>query len=355
VLRCDSLLAFQILYSTGFWKHADPKILMPILITGGAGYIGSVTVERLRAKGEQVVVLDDLERGHRDALATGVPVYQGKIGDRELIARIAREHQIESCIHFAALIEVGESVKDPAKYFENNIGHGIAFLGELVRQGICRVVFSSTAAVYGDPEQIPITEQSRKWPKNPYGWSKLFMERLLDAYDTAYGLKFAALRYFNAAGATEKYGEDHRPESHLIPNVLSAALGVQQAIRVFGDNYPTPDGTPIRDYIHVADLADAHILALDHLRRGGASDSMNLGTGRGYSVLEVIQCAREITGKEIPIQLEPPRPGDPARLVADPSRAKAVLGWEPRLSDLPSIVRSAWQWRLRHRQGYAQE
>ena len=326
-----------------------------ILVTGGAGYIGSVTVERLRAKGEQVVVLDDLKRGHPAALAGDIPVYRGNIGDRELVARIAREHDLESCIHFAALIEVGESVKDPAKYFENNVGHGISFLGALVQLGMHRIVFSSTAATYGDPEQIPITEQSRKSPKNPYGWSKLFMEQVLDSYDTAYGLKFAALRYFNAAGATDKCGEDHRPESHLIPNVLSAALGLQQAIRVFGNNYPTPDGTPIRDYIHVADLADAHILALDHLRRGGSSDFLNLGTGRGYSVLEVIQCAREITGKEIPIQMEPPRAGDPARLVADPSRAKAVLGWEPRMSDLPSIVRSAWKWRLRHQQGYTAE
>jgi UDP-glucose 4-epimerase len=191
--------------------------------------------------------------------------------------------------------------------------------------------------------------------ENPYGWSKLFMGRLLDSYDTAYGLKFVALRYFNAAGASEKCGEDHRPESHLIPNVLSAALGLQQVIRVFGDSYPTPDGTPIRDYIHVVDLADAHILALEHLRRKGSSDFLNLGTGRGYSVLEVIQCTRELTGKEIPVQVEPPRPGDPARLVADPSRAKAVLGWEPNMSDLPSIVRSAWQWRLRHRNGYAVE
>jgi UDP-glucose 4-epimerase len=328
---------------------------MAILVTGGAGYIGSVTVERLRAKGEQVVVLDDFVRGHRAALADGIPLYQGKVGDRELVARIAREHNLESCIHFAALIEVGESVINPAKYFENNVGHGIAFIGALVQEGVRRVVFSSTAAVYGDPEQIPITEQSRKWPKNPYGWSKLFMERLLESYDTAYGLKFVALRYFNAAGATEQCGEDHRPESHLLPNVLSAALGQQQAIRVFGNNYPTPDGTPIRDYIHVVDLADAHIRALEHLRRGGTSDFLNLGTGHGYSVLEVIACVREITGREIPVQMESPRAGDPARLIADPTKAKAMLGWEPAVSDLHSIVQSAWAWRLRYPDGYAAE
>src|ERR1700693_281171 len=188
---------------------------MAILVTGGSGYIGSVTIERLLAKGEQVVVLDDLARGHRASLPPAIPFYQGKIGDRELVARIAREHKLESCIHFAALIEVGESVSDPAKYYENNVGQGIAFLGALLQEGVCRVVFSSTAAVYGDPEQIPVTEQSRKWPKNPYGWSKLFMERLLESYDTAYGLKFVALRYFNAAGATEKCGERHEPETHL--------------------------------------------------------------------------------------------------------------------------------------------
>jgi UDP-glucose 4-epimerase len=325
---------------------------MAILVTGGAGYIGSVTVERLRAKGEQVVVLDDFARGHHAALDDDVPLYQGKIGDRDLVARIAREHNLESCIHFAALIEVGESVIDPAKYFENNVGQGIALLGALVQAGIRRLVFSSTAAAYGDPEQVPIPEQSRKWPKNPYGWSKLFMEQLLHSYDSAYGLKFVALRYFNAAGATQKYGEDHRPESHLIPNVLFAALGLQQAIRVFGKNYPTPDGTPIRDYIHVVDLADAHILALDHLRRGKASDFLNLGTGHGYSVLEVIECARRVTGRDIPVRMEPPRAGDPARLIADSTKAKTVLGWEPVMSDLNSIVGSAWDWRLRHPQGY---
>src|SRR5665213_1169886 len=223
---------------------------MAILVTGGAGYIGSVTVERLRAKGEDVVVLDDLVHGHRAALDASIPLYQGKIGDRDLVSRIAREHKLESCIHFAALIEVGESVIDPAKYFENNVAQGVAFVGALVQASVRRIVFSSTAAVYGEPEQIPITEKSRKWPKNPYGWSKLFMERLLESYDPAYGLKHVGLRYFNAAGATEKCGEDHRPESHLIPNVLAAALGNPQAIRVFGNNYPTPDGTPIRDYIH---------------------------------------------------------------------------------------------------------
>jgi UDP-glucose 4-epimerase len=327
---------------------------MAILVTGGSGYIGSVTVERLLAKGEEVVVLDDLAHGHRAALPADIPFYQGKIGDGALVSRIAREHTVNSCIHFAAMIEVGESVVDPAKYFENNVAQGIAFAGHLLHAGVKRLVFSSTAATYGDPEEIPITEQSRKWPRNPYGWSKLFMERLFDAYDTAYGLKFVALRYFNAAGATEHRGEDHEPESHLIPNVLKAAMGRQKLIRVFGNNYPTPDGTPIRDYIHVVDLADAHIRALEYLRAGEPSDYFNLGTGRGYSVLEVIECARQVTGRDIPMQIESPRAGDPARLIADPTKAKSVLGWEPMASDLRSIVLSAWDWRTRHPDGYGE-
>ncbi len=325
---------------------------MAILVTGGAGYIGSVTIESLLAKGERVVVLDDLVHGHRAALPAEIPFYQGKTGDRELVAQIAREHDLEACIHFAALIEVGESVLDPAKYFENNVGHGMALIGELVRSGVRRFVFSSTAAVYGDPEQVPIAEGSRKSPKNPYGWSKLFIERILESYDAAYGMKFVALRYFNAAGATERCGEDHRPESHLIPNVLAAALGREQVIRVFGNNYPTPDGTPIRDYIHVVDLANAHVRALGHLRSGGQSEFLNLGTGSGYSVLEVVQCAQAVTGREIPEKIEPPRAGDPVRLVADPARAKFILGWQPETSDLRSIIQTAWNWRLKHPGGY---
>jgi UDP-glucose 4-epimerase len=294
-----------------------------------------------------------LIHGHRSALDANIPLYEGKIGNVELVSRIVAEHKVESCIHFAALIEVGESVVDPAKYFENNVAQGITFVGALMRAGVRQLIFSSTAAVYGDPEQVPILEESRKVPKNPYGWSKLFMERVLESYDAAYGLRHIALRYFNAAGATKKRGEDHRPESHLIPNVLVAALDSRKSIRVFGNNYPTPDGTPTRDYIHVADLADAHIRALDYLRRGGKSNFMNLGTGRGYSVLEVIDCARKVTGKNISAQIEAPRTGDPAKLVADPSKSKAVLGWNAAVSDLESIISSAWEWRLNHPNGYA--
>ena len=326
---------------------------MAILVTGGAGYIGSVTVELLRAEGERVVVLDDLARGHRAALAPDIPFFEGRVGDRALLARIAREHELESCVHFAALAYVGESVQHPAKYFENNVAQGVAFMSALVEAGVRRVVFSSTCATYGASDQPTISERTAQWPVNPYGWSKLILERLLDSYDGAYGLKFVALRYFNAAGATEKCGEHHEPESHLIPNVLAAAQGAAPEVPVFGKDYPTPDGTAIRDYVHVADLADAHIRALGHLRKGGKSDFLNLGTGHGYSVLEVIESARQVTGRDIKIRFEPPRPGDPPRLVADPAKSKTVLGWTPSKSDLRSIIHSAWQWRQKHPHGYS--
>ena len=325
---------------------------MKILVTGGAGYIGSVTVERLRAKGEEVVVLDDLVRGHKEAVDRDVPFYQGRVGDCGLIERIAKEHEIEACVHFAALAYVGESVAEPAKYFENNVREGISFMGSLLKAGVRRVVFSSTCATYGEPEQMPISETCPQWPKNPYGWSKFTMERLLESYDHAYGLKFVALRYFNASGATELRGEYHDPESHLVPNVLSAANGNEPEVAVFGKNYPTPDGTCIRDYVHVIDLADAHILALEYLRRGGKSDFINLGTGHGYSVLEVIQAAEQVTGTKIRVRLDKPRPGDPARLVADAKKASVVLGWRPGF-DMAAILRSQWEWQKKHPKGYS--
>ena len=325
---------------------------MAILVTGCAGYIGSITAELLRTKGEDIVALDDVSRGHLEALDPSVPFYRGKIGDRHLLAQLTAEHSIESCVHFAALAYVGESVSDPAKYFENNVEQGIIFFSHLLRAGVRRIVFSSTCATYGEPAEMPISEDCPQRPVNPYGWSKLILERLLDSYDLAYGMKFVALRYFNAAGASERLGEHHEPESHLIPNVLSAAAGDVPEVAVFGDKYPTPDGTAIRDYVHVIDLADAHIRALQHLRDGGNSDFLNLGTGHGYSVLEVIETARQVTGRKIPVRIAAPRTGDPPRLVADATKAKKVLGWEPAKSDLRAIISSAWEWRQHHLHGY---
>jgi len=323
-----------------------------ILVTGGAGYIGGVTAELLLSRGEQVVILDNLSRGHRLGLLDRTPFYEGNIGDRELIKRIAAEHKIEACIHFAALAYVGESVSDPAHYFRNNVEQGIALLDGLLDANVKFLVFSSTCATYGEPQKVPISESHPQQPTNPYGWSKLFMERIMESYDHAYGLKFVALRYFNACGAAGELGEDHGPETHLVPNVLNAALGKLPHISVFGKEYATPDGTAIRDYIHVSDLADAHIRALNHLRSGGKSEKINLGNGHGYSVLEVIETARQVTGKEIPVKFEPPRPGDPTKLVADSNYARTVLGWQPQYPQLSAILETDWEWRLKHQNGY---
>jgi UDP-glucose 4-epimerase len=325
---------------------------MAVLVTGGAGYIGSVMVDQLVERGERVVVLDDVSRGHHGALDESVPFYHGHIGDRELVGRICREHDVEACIHFAALAYVGESVTDPRRYFENNVGQGIALLDALLDADVRRFVFSSTCATYGEPRRVPIDETHPQAPTNPYGWSKLFMEKILESYSRAYGLRFVALRYFNASGATERRGEHHEPESHLIPNVLFAAMGRLPFVSVFGGDYPTPDGTAIRDYIHVTDLCAAHTLALEHLRRGGESDFINLGNGHGYSVMEVIETARRVTGREIEAKVEPARAGDPSRLVADASKARRVLGWQTQYPELEAIIRTAWDWHQTHPEGY---
>ena len=280
---------------------------MGILVTGGAGYIGSVTVELFRERGEQVIVLDNLSRGSQAAVAADIPFYKGDIGDRALVERIGREHDIDACIHFAALAYVAESVTDPGLYYSNNVAQGIALLGALREIGVDRIVFSSTCATYGEPLRLPIDETHPQQPTNPYGWSKLFMERIMTSFDEAYGLKFVALRYFNAAGATANYGEVHDPEPHLIPLVLRAAQGESPFVSVFGDNYPTPDGTCVRDYIHVDDLGNAHLMALDYLRASGDSTAINLGNGNGYSVLEVIETARKVTGQAIAINMAAPR------------------------------------------------
>ncbi len=325
---------------------------MAILLTGGAGYIGSVTAERLADQHEQIVVLDNLSRGHHEAVDAQLAFYQGDVGDAELVKRITDENDIESCIHFAAFAYVGESVDQPSLYFENNLAQGLKLLDSLITANVKRIVFSSTCATYGEPQQVPIPETHPQRPTNPYGWSKLMMERAMEAYDRAYGLRFAALRYFNAAGATVEHGEVHDPETHLIPNVLRAATGELPYVSIFGTDYDTPDGTAIRDYIHVSDLASAHIAALRYLRAGGKSTAVNLGTGRGYSVTEVIDCARRVTGKQIEIRNEPRRAGDPSRLVADGLKAREVLAWQPEFDDLEQIIGSAWNWHQNHRSGY---
>lgn len=325
---------------------------MSVLVTGGGGYIGSVTVELLRRSGASVVVLDNLSRGHRAAVAADVPFYQGDVGDRKLVSSILHEHGVEACIHFAAFAYVGESVQNATLYFENNVAQGITLLGALIAGGVRRFVFSSSCAAYGDPRSVPISEDAPQRPVNPYGWSKFVIERALESYDRAYGMKFIALRYFNAAGALPNLGEHHEPETHLIPNVLATARGDLPHVEIYGTDYPTPDGTAVRDYIHVQDLAGAHTLALEHLAAGGESDFLNLGNGRGFSVLQVIESARQVTGRPIEFVGRPRRAGDPPELVARADRAASVLGWRPDRADLSDIIRSAWFWHMAHPHGY---
>ena len=327
---------------------------MGVLVTGGAGYIGSVAVEDLKKRGEEVVVLDNLVYGHRKAVAGGVPFYQGSIGDKELVKRIVREHKIDACMHYSAYAYVGESVEQPAKYYENNFVETLYLLDALRESGVNRFIFSSTCATYGVPQRIPIDEKHPQWPINPYGWSKLMVERALDSYDTAYGLKYVALRYFNAAGASDRCGEDHDPETHLIPLVLKAAMGKIPKVSIFGTDYDTPDGTAVRDYIHISDLSGAHLLALDHLRAKKPSEFINLGNGNGYSVKQVIDTAKKITERDIPVENGPRRPGDPPQLVGDSKKAREVLGWKPQFAELEKIIESAWKWHQSHPNGYAE-
>lgn len=323
---------------------------MAILITGGAGYIGSVVVEDLTAGGGQPIVLDNLSRGYRDAVASGAVFYEGDIGDENLVRQICAEHEITAAMHFSAFAYVGESVERPDIYYQNNTVQTMRLLNALIESGIKQFVFSSTCATYGEPQYVPIDENHPQKPTNPYGWSKFFVERILEDYDAAYELKFVALRYFNACGATENCGERHEPETHLIPLILDAASGISPHITVFGDDYPTADGTAIRDYIHVSDLSQAHLLALEYLQNGNDSEFINLGNGLGFSVLEVIETARKITGKTIEAKIAPRRAGDPSRLIADASKAKSVLGWKPEFADLETIIESAWKWH-RHLHG----
>ncbi|MCW5961763.1 MAG: UDP-glucose 4-epimerase GalE [Pyrinomonadaceae bacterium] len=326
---------------------------MAILVTGGAGYIGSALVEDLRNRGRRPVVLDNLVYGHREAVSKDIPFYEGDIGNSELVEKIVNDHAIESAMHFSAFAYVGESVEEPAKYYENNFVQTLKLLDVLIRCGVKKFIFSSTCATYGEPVRVPINEDHPQDPTNPYGWSKLMVERALRDYDRAYELKFVALRYFNASGATETLGEDHDPETHLIPLVLQTAQGKREAISVFGDDYPTPDGSAIRDYIHISDLSEAHILALDYLEKGNPSEFINLGNGNGYSVLEVIEAARKVTKRPINVKIAPRRPGDPSRLVADASKAREVLGWDPKFPEIESIIESAWNWHKEHPDGYS--
>lgn len=326
---------------------------MAILVTGGAGYIGSHTVAELLAQGKEVVVIDNLQTGHRDALLGG-KLYEGDLRDKELLSKLFAENHIEAVIHFAANSLVGESMKDPVKYYDNNVYGTLCLLEAMHAADVRRIVFSSTAATYGEPEKVPIEETDATHPTNVYGETKLTMERMMAWFDQVLGIKYVALRYFNAAGAHEsgKIGEDHNPESHLIPLILQAALGQRPSIQVFGDDYNTPDGTCVRDYIHVGDLADAHLRAVDYLLQGGDSNVFNLGNGQGFSVKEVISKVKEVTGRDFPVVISPRRSGDPAVLIASSDKARSVLGWQPSRNKLDDIIRSAWEWHLHHPDGY---
>ena len=324
---------------------------MRLLVTGGAGYVGSITVETLVEAGHHVVVVDDLRMGHRAAVHEAAAFVRGDIGDGDLIGRVVREHRVEAILHFAAASLVGESMSDPHRYFASNTVTSLALLRALAEHGVERIVFSSTAALYGTPATTPIREDAPLAPESVYGETKLQIERTMTWLARTTGLAAVSLRYFNAAGASAERGEDHRPETHLIPLVLQVALGQRDHVRVFGDDYPTRDGTAVRDYIHVLDLADAHVRALDALEPGKAK-AYNLGNGAGASVAEVIAAVRDVTGAEIPTVTEGRRAGDPPTLVADASAARRELGWEPRHPALEEIVRSAWAWHRSHPQGY---
>lgn len=318
---------------------------MNVLVTGGAGYIGSYTCHALAAAGHRPIVFDDFSRGCRE-LAAPFAAVEGDVTRPEDLDRAFAAHAVGAVVHFAALIEVGESVRAPAEFYRVNVGGSACLLAALRRAGVDRIVFSSSAAVYGAPARVPIPEDHALVPVNPYGRTKLAVEELLADCGRAYGLRYAALRYFNAAGADPSLpcGERHDPETHLVPNVLRAAAGVTPCLELYGADHPTPDGTAIRDYVHVSDLADAHVRALGLLERSPGGHRLNLGTGRGFSVREVVDAAGRVTGREIPVKVLPIREGDPPALVADPSRAKELLGFSPRFTRIDDIVASAWEW-----------
>jgi UDP-glucose 4-epimerase len=327
---------------------------MRVLVTGGAGYIGSVVAEELWQAGHDVVVFDNLSRGHRQAVPKNAELVVGDLADRACLDQLLRSRRIEAVMHFAALIEAGESMKAPEEFFRNNTSNALTLLGAMLAAGVKRFVFSSTAALFGNPERTPIEEDDPVRPTNAYGESKLLVERMLAWFHQIHGLRYASLRYFNAAGASRPdQGEAHQPETHLIPRILQVALGRAEHVNIFGTDYPTRDGTCIRDYIHVSDLARAHLLALEALSLGNSSRLIfNLGSGQGFSVREVVEVARKVTGHLVPVIESPRRAGDPAVLIASSEKIRRDLGWQPRFPDLKAIVESAWQWHRMHPDGY---
>ncbi len=327
---------------------------MAILVCGGAGYIGSHAVHALIEKGEQVVIVDNLQTGHRGALNPKAKFYEGDIRDAAVLDKIFTENKIEAVIHFAANSLVGESMEKPLLYFNNNVYGMQVLLEAMVRHGVDKIVFSSTAATYGEPKRVPIHEDDETCPTNTYGETKLTMEKMMKWVSRANGVRYVSLRYFNAAGALPdgSIGEDHATETHLIPLILQVPTGRRDHITVFGDDYPTPDGTCLRDYIHVVDLADAHVLALEYLRKGGASDIFNLGNGQGFSVKEMIAAAEKATGRSIKVEIGARRAGDPAQLIASSEKARSVLGWKPQFTDVEQVIGTAWRWHEHHPHGY---
>lgn len=328
---------------------------MSVLVLGGAGYIGSHTVDRLVEAGKDVVVVDSLVTGHLAAVRKEAKFYQGDLADKDFMRKVFTENpDIDAVIHFAAFSLVAESMKDPLKYFDNNTAGMVKLLEVMNEFDIKYIVFSSTAATYGIPEKMPIYEDDPQLPINPYGESKLMMEKIMRWADEAYGIKFVALRYFNVAGAKPdgSIGEDHHPETHLLPIVLQVAMGEREKLQIFGDDYNTPDGTNVRDYVHPFDLADAHILAVDYLRNGNESSAFNLGSSTGFSNLEIVKAAREVTGKEIPAEIAARRGGDPDTLIAASEKARKVLSWKPEFDDIHKIIETAWKWHTTHPQGY---
>jgi UDP-glucose 4-epimerase len=324
---------------------------MRVLVTGGAGYIGSVVADQLLRAGHNITVLDNLIMGWREAVPAQAEFIQADTGDESTLDQLFASHGFDAVLHFAALIEAGESIKVPEQYFDNNTSRTLVLLRVMLRHAVSRFVFSSTAAVYGEPQSVPIVEEHPLSPTNAYGESKLMVEQMLAWFHVAHGLRYASLRYFNAAGATATRGEAHRSESHLIPLVLQVSLGQRDAISIFGSDYPTKDGTCVRDYVHVDDLASAHLLALQGLQSHGEL-ICNLGSGEGFSVREIIEIARKVTGHEIPVTERPRRAGDPAVLIASSEKIRRLLGWNPQYSDVESIVASAWQWHKGHPHGY---